>query len=664
VQDGERYVELRRVGNGKAVMIAWHGPAMAHPDAAALEVFTGVLNGANGTGRLTKALIDNKKAVSARISFAEQHDPGYILARATLSNEQSIDDVRQTMISTVAGMATEPPSKDEVEAVKTRILRGMEREVANSQQMAMGLTEVIADGDWRLFFANYDEIKNVTPEDVARVAKLYFKESNRTVGAFIPDPAPDRTVVPEAPDLATLFSNFKSSMTVSDGESFDPSPANIEKHVTRSTMPNGAKLAMLPKANRSNMVTVEIQLRFGDEKSLVGSNAAAELTAALLMRGTKTKTRQQIQAEMDKLDARINAGGGGGRGGGGRGAALGSVSASVQVKAENLVPALRLAVEILRDPAFPESDFDQIRNQEIAAIERTRTEPGSLAGDLLQRALSPFPKEDVRYVRTIDERIADLKRVTLDDVKKFHARYYGASHGEIVAVGPFNPADVQKAGAELLGSWTTPGAYARIDSKYLPTTPIDTKIETPDKQNAEFEAALRLQMNDADPDYPAMRLANYIFGGSITGRLPNRVRNLEGLSYSVGSSFTAPSEGDAAIFSAAAICNPKNGPKVEASFRDELAKTLASGFTADEVTAAKKALHDELVLGRAQDQSLPGLILGRDEVGRTLAWDEQMDAKLAALTPDQVTTAFRKRINPAGLLIVKAGDFKAAAVYQ
>jgi zinc protease len=667
-QDGERYVELRRVGKGKAVMLAYHGPAMAHADSAALEVLSGIMSGPNGTGRLYKALVDNKKALTVRMGNGEMHDPGVIVTAATLSDEQSIEEARKAMIDTIAGIAAEPPSKEEVERIKTRTLREMERRLANSQQFALTLTEMIADGDWRIYFTNYDQIKAVTPQDVVRVAKLYFKDSNRTVGAFIPTANPDRTVVPETPDLAEMFRDYKSSLASSEAEAFDPTPASIEKHITRTRLPGGLRLALLPKPTRASTVAANLELRFGDEKSLAGTNAVAELTGAMLMRGTKSKTRQQIQEEMDKLDARILAGGGGGGGHGGAGGAgrgaVGSVPVSIQTKAENLIPALRLAVEILREPAFPESEFEQIKAQQIAAIERGRTEPETLSREALQRALSPFPQGDVRYVRTLDEQIADLKKVTLDDVRKFYAQFYGASHADLIVVGQFDPAAVQKAAGELLGNWNSPSSWTRVSAKYLKTTPVNLKIETPDKQNAEFEAAERIQMSDTDPDYAAMVLANYIFGGSLAGRLPNRIRNQEGLSYSVGSGFSAASDGDAAVFSAGAICNPKNAPRVEASFQDELKKTLASGFTAEEVAAAKKSIHDERMVARSQDQALLTLILTRANFDRTLAWDEQMDAKLAALTPEQVNAAFRRRVNPAALLIVKAGDFSAAGVYR
>jgi zinc protease len=490
---------------------------------------------------------------------------------------------------------------------------------------------------------------------VVRVAKLYFKEANRTVGEFIPTAAPDRTEVPVSSDLASVFKDYKTGMAVSQGEAFDPAPANIEKHLTRSKLADGLRVAMLPKTSRGGTVSATLELEFGDETALAGKNAIGSMTGALLMRGTKNRTRQQIQDEMVKLDAQISVSGG-----------VSEASATVQTTEQNLIPALRLAAEMLRQPSFPDSEFESAKKQRIAGLQNRKTEPGALAPLALERALNPYPKNDVRYVGTIDEQIEDAAKVTLEDVKKFHAQFYGASHGELVIVGQFDPAPLSNTAAELFGNWASPAPYRRITENFAKTAPVNLKIETPDKQNASFAAALRLPMSDTDPDYPAMVLANYMFGGSITGRVPDRIRNREGLSYGVNSNFgaPAPADGNAARFGGTAISNPKNSPKVEASFQDELAKTLAGGFTAEEIAAAKKALRDARTMGRTQDQGLLRLIATREDAERTLAWDEQMDAKLDALTLEQVNAAFRRHVNASLLSIVKAGDFKAADVYQ
>jgi zinc protease len=441
---------------------------------------------------------------------------------------------------------------------------------------------------------------------------------------------------------------------VETGEALDPSPAIIEKRVKRSTLPGGFRLALLPKGTRGNRVQASIALRFGDETSLAGKSSVAQLTDQLLMRGTKSKSRQQLQDEIQRLNATINVGGGG----------LGSVTANISTTADNLVPALRLALEILREPAFPDADFDTIRKQRIAQLDRGRTEPGTLVSQALQGNLSAYPRTDVRHVRTIDEEIEDLNNVTLDEVKKFHEGFYGASHGELVVVGRFDAAAVEQTAADLLGSWKSAGSYQRIVNNYKDVQRINNKIDTPDKENAQISAGLRLRMRDSDPDYAAMVMANYMFGGGITARLPDRVRNREGYSYSVSSNFNAPVEGDAAIFSASAISNPANTPKVEASFLNELSKTLREGFTAQELAAAKKALRDDRIGSRSSDGGLLNLIAAREQYGRTLAWDEELDAKLQALTLEQVNSAFRRHVNAEGISIVKGGDFKRAQVYQ
>jgi len=652
-QDGERTVELRRVGKGKNLLIAYHSPAMAHPDAASLEVMAGVLAGPGGTGRLDKALIETKKALSVGVSVYEFHDPGVVLISATLSDEQSLDEVKKIILDTVAGLAREHPTKEEVDRAKTRVTQRMDRGFANSQQLAMQMTDVVADGDWRLLFTNYEELKRVTEEDVTQVAGTYLKASNRTVGTFVPDAAPERTTVPTPPSMETLLSTYKPDISVETGEALDPSPASIEKRIQRSILPGGIRLALLPKGTRGNRVQVSLTLRFGDENLLAGQNAAAQMTSALLSRGTKTKSRQQLQDEMQKLNATINVNGG-----------LASAGTSISTTAENLIPAMRLAMEMLREPAFPESDFDQIRRQRIAAIDRGRTEPGTLVSQTLQSDLSPYPRSDVRHVRTIDEEIEDLNKVTLADVKNFHQKFYGASQGELTVVGKFDAAAVEREATALLGSWKSASPYQRIVTSYKDVQLINTKIETPDKENAQFSAGQRLRMKDTDPDYAAMIMADFMFGGGITARLPDRVRNREGYSYSVSSNFSAPVEGDAAIFSASAISNPANTPKVEASFLDELKKTLRDGFTAAELTAAKKAIRDERVGARSSDGGLMNLISSRKQYKRTLAWDEELDSKLQALTLDQVNSAFRRHVDPAKVSIVKGGDFKRANVYQ
>ncbi|MBV8729690.1 MAG: insulinase family protein, partial [Acidobacteriia bacterium] len=214
------------------------------------------------------------------------------------------------------------------------------------------------------------------------------------------------------------------------------------------------------------------------------------------------------------------------------------------------------------------------------------------------------------------------------------------------------------------GNWKSASAYSRIVSAYRKTEPGSLKIETPDKQNATLLAGMQMRISDEDPDYPAMELANYMLGGSFGSRLVHRIREREGLSYGVRSGFQAPTKMDSGDFTASIIAAPQNVPKAEASLKDELASALNVGFSAEEVAAAKKALLEEELVSRSQDQTLARLLSARERFARTMKFDEAFESKLAALTADQVNAAVKRHLDPAGLVIVEAGDFKKAGVLQ
>ncbi len=685
-QDGQRFVELRRVGQGPQVELAYHAVSAGHPDSAALAVLSAIMSGSGGgggrggrggggaanDGRLQKALVDTKLATSASMSFEQRHDPGLVFLTANLTDRQSLDAAKKALIDALADVVKNPPSRDEIERVKTSMLRNLETQLSNAVQLGTALSSPISQGDWRLMFLAHDRLKDVQAADLVRVAKAYFKESNMTVGYYIPDAAPDRTVVPPTPDLAATLANYKSTVTVSHGEAFDPSPANIESRVERTKLANGMKLVMLSKKTENDVVEGVIELRFGDEATLASKRGAAQFADSLLGQGTKEHTAAQLRDEMQKLNARISVGAGGGggrggrggRGGGGGGGSASTVTASITAPAANFIPAMRLAVEMLKDPLYPDAEFQRALEQRIRALEQPQTEPTQLAAEMLSRHLTPWSKGDLLYQGTREEQAAELRKVTLDDVKKFHDDFYGANFGVLAVVGPADRAAVEKAAEELLGSWNTRMAYKQAVAHYKKVTAINEKIETPDKANAQFNAGLRFQMSESDPDYPAMLLAGYIFGGPITSHISDRIRNREGLSYGANARVAIPTEGDDAQLSGTVTLNPMNGPKVEFSFVDELKRTVKDGFTADEVAAMKKAYLDSRSAARSQDAGLLSQLAQHELLGRTLNWDADLERRIAALTPDQVSAAFRKHIDPAALSIVKAGDFKAAGVYQ
>ena len=649
-QDGERSVTLRRVGDVQVVAVVYHVPAGAHPDLPALEVLTEVLSD-TPSGRLHKALVETHKASSVDSFLPSLHDAAILLLLAEVRQESSIDDAQKTMLETIGAVVTNPATQEEVERAKTSLLKDIDLTLNSADRVGLQMSEWIGAGDWRLFFLDRDRIKKVSIEDVRRVAALYLKPSNRTVGLFLPTPKPDRAEVPATPDVAALLKDYKGEAAAAAGEAFDPSPASIEARTARSQLPNGLKIALLPKKTRGGTVVAAMTLRFGDEKSLMGKSTMADLAADMLMRGTQKHSRQQIKDEFDRLKARVSVAGG-----------PTQATVSVETVRENLPAVLKLLAEVLRTPSFPATELEQLRQENLAAIEQQKSDPNSIGSTAFTRHMNPYPKGDVRYTETPDEAIADYKAATLEDVKKFYSDYYGASVGELAVVGDFDPKEVGKLASDLFGDWKSPRAFERVPRPYKAVEPVNQALEAPDKANAFFVAGLNMEVGDTDPDYPALVLGNYMLGGGfLNSRLASRIRQKEGLSYGIGSQFQASPLDKSGSFTAFAIYAPQNVAKLEAAFKEEIARALKDGFAEQEVKEAKSGYLQSRQVNRAQDAGLSRALAQGLFVKRTLDWDAQIEKKIEALTPAQIVEALRRHIDPSKITIIKAGDFAKAA---
>jgi len=645
-QDGERQVILRRVGDIQAILSLYHVPAGSDPDYPAIDVLVGILTD-NPGGRLYKALVDNKKA-SQVIGFDLQlNQPGVLVAGAILNKQQSLDEARKILLDTIANVAKEPPSKEEVERAKAHQLKDIELQLRNSEQIGLFISEWASMGDWRLMFLDRDRLRKVTPQDVQRVAAAYLKESNRTLAEFIPDPKPDRAVIPAISNFEAELKNYHGDETMAQGEAFDPSPANIESRVVRAKLPSGMKLSLLSKKTRGNSVHATLRLHYGTLDALRGQDVPGELAIAMLMRGSEKHNRQQIQDELDRLQAQVMI----------RGGASGA-SVSIQTVRDNFPAVLRLVAEILKEPAFPESEFEQIRTERITSAESGKSEPQVLASVELARVMNPHPEGDVRRVMTPAEEIAALQKANLAEARKFYHDFAGASHAEFAAVGDFDAKEISKLAGELFDGWKSPAPFARLEDPYRKIEPVNKSIETPDKQNATFVAGIRMSLSNTDADYPAMVLANYMLGGGfLNSRLAVRIRQKEGLSYGIGSGLSADSKEKNGTLRIYAISAPQNVAKVEAACKEELEKAVKDGFTAEEIAAAKSGWLQSRKVDRSEDNALASTLAARDFDDRTMNYDADLEAKVAALTPGQIQDALRRNMDVSALSIVKAGDF-------
>ncbi|HET9328472.1 MAG TPA: pitrilysin family protein, partial [Candidatus Eisenbacteria bacterium] len=648
-QDGERSVTLRRVGDTQVVAALYHVPAGSHPDFPAVDLLSFIL-GDSPSGRLHKALVEAKKASSVGSFAFRFHDPGVLVANAELRTEQSVDEARATMLKVLQDAAAQPPTADEVKRARDSRLKDWETVMRNSERAALQLSEWAAAGDWRLMFIHRDRLEKVTPEDVHRAAQTYLKPENRTLGTYLPTKATQRAPIPASPDVMALVQDYKGREALAAGEAFDPKPAAIESRVVRSKIEPGISLVVVPKKTRGALANVSMVFRFGDEASLQGKAVAGELAASMLMRGTTKRSRQQIRDEADRLKAQLSVSGG-----------PTAASVTLETTRENLADALRLAAEVLRQPAFPETELEQLRQENITSFENAKSDPGQKAFTALRKHLYPYPATDPRAALSPDERIPLYKAAKLADVRAFHQEFYGASSAQIAVVGDCDAAEVKKLVQELFGGWTNKKPFARLATKSEDRPPLRDAIAAPDKESATFAGGLRIAMRDDHADYPGMVLGNYMTGASgLNSRLAMRLRQKDGICYGVGSSYSASAFDQDAQFSSQGIYAPQNREKFTTGYIEEITKVLDKGFTPEEIAEAKKGLLQRRELSRSLDRELAQALVIREYEGRTLSWDETLEKRIEALTPDQILKAMKAHVDPAKISYIQAGDWDKA----
>jgi zinc protease len=649
-QDGEREVTLRRSGGEQVLIAMYHIPSMADKRFAAFDVLSIAL-GDTPNGRLHKRLVETGKATEAFAWAVRAHDPGEFNVGALLKKDDDLAAAQKILLDTVEGLKAEPITTDELKRAQLQYDKDFDQTLADPQRLCLALSESIAGGDWRLLFLRRDRIDAITLDEVNADVDEFIKPSNRTLGRFIPTDAPDRAPYTERVDAEDALKDFKPKAALDSGENFDSTPANLDKRSEVFTLPNGAKVALLPKRSRGGTVEVRMDFHFGALDNLRGLRVPGNAVAAMLATGTQKKTRAQLGDAFDALKTDWMV----------QGSATGG-HAALTTRRDQLVPALELLAEVLREPRWDAAEFEQLKRQAVQGLEHASDEPEAVAGLALARALRTYPADDVRYSATFAEEIAAQQALALPAVQEFWRTHWGADHADIGIVGDFDAAKVKAALTRLFGDWKSGVPFVRVPSPAPDVTGQHLVAALKDKANAVAIGELPLKLSDSDADFPALTLAAHVLGGNgFDSRLLTRLRQKEGLSYGVGDALSASAFEPSGSLQFFAIYAPQNRAKVETGFAEEIARIVNDGITPAELADAKKAILAQRTTARTSDAAVAGGWALKLDQGRTFAWSADQDAKLSALTVDQVNAALRKWIVPANVNWSVAGTFDTTA---
>lgn len=647
VQDGERSVVLRRSGDIQYVGMAYHTPSYADKDYEANAALIAVLTN-NPSGIFYKKLVDTKLATSVSGYSQTLHDPGFSYFRVSVPLNKNIDSAKTALLNTADGIADMPITREDLERAKNSLMKRIDNINNNTRSLAISLTEQIGAGDWRLWFLNRDRVENLTVADLERVAKKYYKKSNRTYGVFIPDTAPERTTVSATPDIAQLLKGYKGQEVATNKVNFENSISNIKKHTEYGTLSNGGKYALLEKPAKGDKVTATIRLRFGNAESLANKSEIGSLLAGMLKTGTTTRTKEQISDALDKFKTTINFSDNAGK-----------LSISISTDKKNLDSALNLLADLLKNPKFDQKEFEKLLILRKSNYEANRQDPQAVSFEKLDQLTTDYPKGHPLYAASTDEKIESLSKVTLEDLRKYYTDFYGANHSLSVFVGGIDKKQIIEFLKNTFADWNSKESYTEILPEYFDVKSTTKDIETPDKTNAVLAANINLKLSQKDPDYPAAMMANELLGGGtfLASRISQRLREKEGMSYGAGSYMNAEYKEKQGNWGIYAIFNPHVKNRLDSALHEEIDRAVDKGFTKEELASSVKSLlqYRKTLLGL--DNYLSSQISAYMEDERDLDDFTDFENKTKALTIEEVNTVLKKYFDRSKLVMVYAGDF-------
>ena len=646
-QDGERFVELKRNGDIQYVAMAYHTPSYSDKEYAANNALVSILTN-NPSGILYKTLVESKLSTNVYGYTITLKDPAFSYFACEIAKDKDIIPVQKAFLETMNAVPKMTFTEDDLKRAKNELLKQFENTYNKTINLTVAMTEYIGAGDWRLFFIDRDNIEALTLADIQNAAKKYYLQSNRTWGRFIPEADSQRTKVNDTKDIAAVVAGYKGKAMEANTNTFETSVANIIKSTEEGKLPSGLKYALLEKPSKGNKIEGRILLRVGDEKTLSQKSMIASLTAGMLKLGTKTRSKKDINDQLDQYKINLSVA-----------ATVDGVYVRISTDKTNLSNALNLVQDILKNPSFDTNEFEKLKLETQNGLEANRNEPQAVASMELTKLTDLYPKTHPFYTETIDESLATLNKTTIEDLKQFYTSFYGGSNSIATFVGGLDKAVIKSFLTSTFDNWIPKTAYKRIPTEYFDVESETKTIQINDKTNAFLFGKINLNISESNQDYPAVDMANELLGGGsfMSSRIPQRLRETEGLSYGAGSYLQPNVLDPTSNWGIYAIYNPTMKEKLSTALDEEVQKAISKGFTKEEFDSSLKSWLQSRQTTLGTDEFLVRELRENLDKGKSFKDYEAYENKIKALNVQKVNDALVKYFDPKKLVIVNAGDF-------
>ncbi len=422
--------------------------------------------------------------------------------------------------------------------------------------------------------------------------------------------------------------------------------SHFASRVIHSELESGAKLLVLENS-ATPTISLRGSFRAGSYFEPQEKPALAQITANMLERGTKKRTKFQLAGDLESVGAQL---------------AFSADPFAVNVAARALSKDLPLVLdalaEVLIEPAFPADELEKLKQQIVAGIQEQQSNTGYRARERFTQLI--FDEASPYFMHPGEQLMQSVRSITVEDVRAFYEKYYGGRSLILSIAGDVEADRVQRHVRETLGAFTGPESVdINVTDPELQSSTRREVVFVKEKASVDILLGSAAPLRRDSKDYYAAVLANSALGEStLSSRLGLQVRDQEGLTYGINSRFRAPSLAAGPWYVSVSV-NPNNIEKAISSALAVLRDYVQDGVREDELGDEKSSAIGSFKVSLATNAGLAQAMWNAEFYNLGIDYIDRYPQIIQAVTVEEVNTAIRKYFRPDQLTVVIAGDIEA-----
>ncbi len=639
----KRRLTLKEPGSTQVAIEIYPLPEATHPDVPAIDVMNYILTEGRSS-RMYQSIVETGIATSLDGGAANLAAGGWYEISAIVEPGKSLPKLEAAIGNDIKLIQAKEAAPAEIARAKAQLKSAYllgNRDI-NSQARQLG-NDQTTTGDYQFTDKYLAGVERVTAADIRRVAKKYLQDNLKTIGFFQPTQIAGKAAAGESGKQTS--ENFSPGAPVDAAEvakylpPLDPDTASQKQSLPQEVkLANGLRVFLLPDASTPT-VTLSGNIQAGAEYDTFAKAGTANLTAANLMSGTKTQTALTIAKTLESRGAAL-----------GFGSSREGVSIGGSALSKDLPILMQTLADVIQNANFPQQKFELSRQRALVSLKLELDSPNSVARRKFQQTI--YPKNHPFTIFPTSETLTGL---TAADLKTFYAGHYLPSNTLIAIVGDFKVADVKALLDRTLGKWSTTATAVKLDYPIpqLPEKQVQVNPALPGKTQS-----ITLMGNKAidrkDPRYYSALVLNQILGGdTLSSRLGTEIRDRQGLTYGIYSSFAAGKRQGTFLISMQTA--PDDARKATQSTIALLKDLQTKGVTAAEVANSKRSIASNYTVDLASPDEIAGATLGNAVYGLDPNEIREFPKKITAVTLEQVNQVAKELISPDRFVVITAG---------